>query len=320
LGQAMFCQNFDIGGNCLRLVTNSQAILEEISQRLEPFTCPRAERAMKIYLFSVGTALPVVVPQGAQHIRSGLTAEHFVYKGLWLIDFRGRGRMVVDREGGTALGFIKSHHLQEKPWLSDVMVHPVFELLRQRGLYLAHSGAVSFDGKGLLVCGESRSGKTTLVVHLVREGLNFLSDDRCFLRRTASEFEVLSFPEEVNVYPGNVADLREFQFLQDDGHNNDGRKSFDIREVYPDSVMNRAEIKAAVFPCWDAGGMSWLEAIPSGEAMKEMIPLTLEAFFPDTARAHFEFIGDLVQRIPCFKLYLGSDKGKWHHLVEKLIR
>ncbi|MBX3282276.1 MAG: HPr kinase/phosphatase C-terminal domain-containing protein [Acidobacteria bacterium] len=40
-----------------------------------------------------------------------------------------------------------------------------------------HASCVAIDGRGVLICGESGSGKTRLLIELVRRGAKFLADD-----------------------------------------------------------------------------------------------------------------------------------------------
>lgn len=317
----VFHQTFNLGGKRVRLVTNSRAILEGIEEWFSPFLSGETETMVDFCLFAVDEgAFPLIIPEGAQHFRSEFASEHFLYKQFWLIDFHGRGRMAVDLPRELALGFVRARYLQETPWLLEVLAQPLFELLRRKELYRAHSGVVSLKGNGFLIGGESQSGKTTLVLHLVGEGFEFLCDDHCFLGKTASGFEAFPFREQVRVYPGNVVHIPQFQFLQSDRHDGKSKRSFDIREIYPDSIVDRAELKVIIFPHWSSDGGSRLEAISPGEAMVELLPLTLEFIFPDTARAHFKFAGDLVEQIPCFRLHLGNDTGKWHRLVKGLVQ
>lgn len=50
-------------------------------------------------------------------------------------------------------------------------------LLAWRGILPFHGCAVSIDGKGVLICGESGAGKSSLTAALVAEGAQFISDD-----------------------------------------------------------------------------------------------------------------------------------------------
>jgi hypothetical protein len=316
----MFRQWFTIGETCIQFVTNEMAISRRIGEWLGPFASSGTQDSMKVCLFSVSDSLPIIIPENTQHIASGYMSEHFSHRGLWLIDVQGRARWVADTQRKLLLGFVQYHYFQGKPWLLETLTHPIFELLRRRELYLIHSGGVSFGEKGVLIAGESRSGKTTLVLQLVREGFRFMSDDRCFLRSVGSEFEILSFPEPVRVYSPNVADIPELQFLQDDEHEENAKRSFNIEEVYPNCMVKKAKLKAIVFPLWDSGDESQLEAMSASEALREMLCLTLEVLFAETARAHFTFIGDVVERVPCFRLYLSRDKREWHHILKELLQ
>lgn len=316
----MLHQSFDVGGNRFRLVSNNALILKRITRSLKPFLSPKAKSPVDLYVFCAdGGYLPVTIPVSARRVRSGDNAAVYLYKQFWLIDFQGMARIAVDRENGTALGFVQTRCLAEEPSLLEALLQPVYDYLRKKGLYMLHSGAVALGGKGLLLAGETQSGKTTSALRLVGGGFDFLSDDRCFLRKSGARFEALSFPEPVRVYPANVADLPEFQFLKKD-RQKIPKKVFDIKQVYPHSIIDKAELKAIAFPCWDAAGESRLEMVSPGQALKEMLPLTMTSLFPDTARVHFEFIADLVEKMPCFRFYLGSDKEKWHDIAKGLLQ
>ena len=310
---------FDIGGNGVELITDDRAIFERISRRFNCFITLERRQGIRLCLFRVDKNPSAIIPGDAVHIRTGPDSEHYLYGKSWLIDFPGLAVMVIDREREQALGFVQPDCLEKTPWLLEAMVHPVFELLRQRGLYLAHSAAVSLGDKGALIIGKAGGGKTTLALRLAGKDFKFLSDDRCFLRGNGPRFEMLSFPEEVRVHPGNVADLQEFQFLLSDSDNNGCKKSFPIREVYPDSVIDHARVDVIVFPQWCPDKDSRVDVISAREAMVEMLPQTLEFFFPNTSRVLFGFIGDLVIKVPSFRLYLGSNRERWHQLVADLI-
>ncbi len=317
----MFYRSLDIWGCYFRIVSNDALVLEGATQSLGPFFCAEAEDPVDLYIISVdGGHMPLTIPESARRVQSGDGAILFLYNQFWLMDFHGKARLAVHREKGTAWGFIQRRYVEEGSWLLGALSQPVSDYLGKRGLYMLHSGAVSLAGKGVLLAGESKSGKTTSALRLVGAGFGFLSDDRCFLRRSGCGFEVLSFPEPVTVYPPNVADLPEFQFLQGDGHDDIGRKSFGIEEVYPHSVVNRAELKAILFPCWYVAGESRLEMVSPGRAVREIFPLTISSLFPDSERAHFEFIADLVEKVPAYRLYLGGDKEKWPQLVKGLLQ
>ncbi|MCO5044511.1 MAG: hypothetical protein M9963_05485 [Kiritimatiellae bacterium] len=57
----------------------------------------------------------------------------------------------------------------------------VLNALAPHGVCIVHAGAVSFDGQGLLFCGRSGAGKTTLSRLCRESGATLLNDDRQFL-------------------------------------------------------------------------------------------------------------------------------------------
>jgi hypothetical protein len=52
-------------------------------------------------------------------------------------------------------------------------------------LYLApaHAACVARDGRGVLLCGDSGAGKTSLAYHLARNGWTYVSDNECWIVR-----------------------------------------------------------------------------------------------------------------------------------------
>ena len=68
---------------------------------------------------------------------------------------------------------------------------------------LIHAGAVSTNGRGVILAGDSCHGKTTLVLELVRRGFCFLSDETAALGR--SDHFVHPFPRSLRIRPQTLA-------------------------------------------------------------------------------------------------------------------
>ena len=74
---------------------------------------------------------------------------------------------------------------------------------RAGGLFL-HAAALAVDGRGLLIAGEKRAGKTTLLLHLLRTtGADFVSNDRVLLPAPAAP-EVRAMPTIVTLRTGTL--------------------------------------------------------------------------------------------------------------------
>ena len=59
-----------------------------------------------------------------------------------------------------------------------------------------HGTAVSIDGKGLLILGQSGSGKSQLALALITHGAKLISDDKVIIINTESEI-ILSAPKSI---------------------------------------------------------------------------------------------------------------------------
>jgi hypothetical protein len=85
------------------------------------------------------------------------------------------------------------------PWSSHLEYRLINEaLLRARGRWVLHAGAVAVPGRGTaLILGESGAGKTSLTLWLWTSGLRLVTDDLCPLRHGSLEPE--SFPRSLHM-------------------------------------------------------------------------------------------------------------------------
>jgi len=241
----------------------------------------------------------------------------FLHNGYWLVDYQNIARLKVDLKRERITGFLKSDSIP-RPDLFLELIYPLFELLRRRGIFAIHAGAVSLQDNGLIFPGRAGAGKSTLVLYLIEHGFKFLSDDRCLLFKNRAGFFALGLREKVRVFLANVADI--FRLKARLGDKPGVKKGFGIEEVYPDAIVKKARIKAIVLPCWTPELKTRLEPVSASAVLKALLPLSVEAFFPDSAKANFEFLSDLVTKLPCYKFYLGNDRENWHHIIKGLVQ
>lgn len=74
----------------------------------------------------------------------------------------------------------------------------------QQGALLAHAAGVSRRGKGLALAGFSGMGKSTLALHLLSHGLDFVSNDRLMLRREEGRPVMRGVAKHPRVNPGTI--------------------------------------------------------------------------------------------------------------------
>jgi hypothetical protein len=77
----------------------------------------------------------------------------------------------------------------------------VYSLLAQLYLASVHAACVALGGRGVLLCGESGAGKTSLSYACARRGWTFLSDDSSAMLRAAHSQTVLGKPHQLHFRP-----------------------------------------------------------------------------------------------------------------------
>ncbi len=264
-------------------------------------------------------SLPLKIPEEARQVSPAAISTHYLYDDLWLIDFGNSGAVVVDRERETLMVFCPRHRFRKILLSLESLFYPMFELMRRHGVYPIHSGAVSLEGKGVVIAGNSGAGKSTLIIHLVRSGFNFLSDDRCLMRRNCGRYEVVGVHGFARVYPQNVCDAPELHSVSKHFKEEHCKKEYDIGQIYPDRVAESAPVEMILLPQWKGNGTTRIKPISPMDAAIQLLPLSVETLFPDTARTQFQFIGELVERVAVYRMELGEDRWRWPHMLKELM-
>jgi hypothetical protein len=73
----------------------------------------------------------------------------------------------------------------------------VLYLLTQKYWTPIHAACVAWNGKGVLLCGDSGAGKSSLALACARAGWTFIADDSCFLIRSRRNRVVTGHPHEM---------------------------------------------------------------------------------------------------------------------------
>ena len=120
------------------------------------------------------------------------------------------GRAVRKRLTGMVFLFGGSLNLAVGPCLENdnQVVNFINNRLIQHeldhGALLAHAAGVSLDGKGLALAGFAGMGKSTLALHLMSRGLNFVSNDRLLVREAVGKPLMRGVPKLPRINPGTA--------------------------------------------------------------------------------------------------------------------
>ena len=319
----MTAKRFRIGPVDLRVEADDPAFLGRIAAWLSDYRCdddaaPASARTIRAAYRAASTEerlKPTLSPL-ARETHSNEVATYYQDGGAWVVAFRAGGFAIVDRERLRLTGAVNPKVVLPSVLRFEEYMHPLHELFRQLDLYPLHAACVARRDRGLLLLGPSGRGKSTLAADLVGRGFDFLSDDRCFVRETEERtVEALAFYEPFKLFASNVSHLRALRGADRLSADEASKQSFDIRAHYPERRQLRSRIAGLVFPQWSPEETSRLEPVAPGQALLELLPLTMVCFEPTSAKQQFDALGRLVASLPIVRLYLGRDRERWNELA-----
>ncbi len=120
------------------------------------------------------------------------------------------GRLVRKRLTGLIFLFGKDTHLAIGPCLknSNQVINFINNRLIQweldRGCLLAHAAAVTSGGKGMALAGFSGMGKSTLALHMMSLGADFVSNDRLLVKNSGPGAWMTGVAKLPRINPGTA--------------------------------------------------------------------------------------------------------------------
>ena len=223
------------------------------------------------------------------------------------------GRLVASAEAGTALcrpaeGYAEIVVADAAPDLVWAASRPLFtlclyELLRARGLYFLHTGAVEANGKCLLIAGTSGVGKSTMTTALAGLGLPMLADDTVFIDTTGAELLIQPFPDEIDLSTNSI-ELLGLQASARTRMPATEKWQLDPRELGFAVAERPSPPSVLIFPAFSRGEPA-LREIGVDEALLELTPMMLltgEA----AVRGHLDALARLARSVRSFRFALGS--------------
>jgi hypothetical protein len=237
-----------------------------------------------------------------------------------LLDFHRHGWLLLDPEQGTLEGCLTEPiTLHHQIVGSLFFLMPLSRLLASRGLYLIHAAALERNGRGVLMPGVSRSGKSTSCVALMRAGYRCLSDDKPFLRGNSKGIELLAFPEKLDVTDQTVSFIPELCTASTALTPGYRKKQFHPEAIYPGSTVNAVQPDLILFPRISGESASRLERLPKATALEMILPHSLLVFDRTTSADHFQLLARLVAGADCYRLHFGHNVLDLPRLIDPLL-
>lgn len=230
---------------------------------------------------------------------------------------------VIDRNATRTWGTYSSPLALED--LSVYLRGPILGfILRRRGTVALHASAVSIEGRAVVFCGCSASGKSTTAAALALKGFPVISDDIVPLQHQSGEFEVEPGCPQVCLWPDTVKQLLgasdalpqltptwEKCFLPLDGHSHNakfGREKQPLRLIY---LLGSPEHTDA----------PRIESLPPNKALPHLIANTYMHRLLDRAQLaeEFEVLGWLVTKVPIRRIIPHNDAGRIEDMCRLII-
>ena len=235
---------------------------------------------------------------------------------LYLDSFTKSSGLSVDTKKNIVRGYITPfHQLSEDIFLERFFFQPLSFILRHKGLFFIHAACVSKTQKGILIPGRMGSGKSTFTISLVRQGFNFLSEDKSILRKIGNDIYALAFPRKAGIIKKTARffpELKSVEFKFDQARREE-KGRFIMQEFYPQSLLDSAKIRLIIFPHFQTNGRTKIKPLSKKEALQKFIQDTDNfAFYnkdslPKIYRQYFAVLTSLVQQAVTYQIFY-SDK------------
>lgn len=169
---------------------------------------------------------------------------------------------------------------------------------------LLHAAAAEVDGRAVVLCAPSESGKTTLVAALVAAGWRYLTDEVVAVQ--PADGWLTPFPKPMSIDDGSwdtLARLRP-EIPEAALHLAASQWQVPASSIRAGAVSDGARPAVLVLPQYAAGATTQLTGMSRAEALVELMGQTFE---PDRDRPRdLRVLADLVRASACYRLRSGQ--------------
>lgn len=120
------------------------------------------------------------------------------------------GRLVRKVRTGMLFAFGGDEHFAFGPCIENeaqvvnFINNRYIQAMLHQGALLFHAAAVRWNGCGMALAGFAGAGKSTLALHIMGLGTDFISNDRAMVKLASDRLEILGVPKMPRVNPGTV--------------------------------------------------------------------------------------------------------------------
>jgi hypothetical protein len=299
------------------------ALIEAVHDRLAPFATAAAERPdfSITFLHSDAPSLP---PEGddarpVYEFPDGKVAYRDA-EGLLTISVGDRVRAHCWPGAGRAYVTVASPQPSDLWTLSHpVLTVTLMEMLKRAALFPVHAAGLALDGRGILLAGARRSGKSTLTMALTRRGTSFLTDDMVLVTEGPSGWHLRAFPDQVDLCDDTIDMFPELKALR----NTPVPPEWLKRQVRPEQAFGvpiawDVPAHTLIFPAIHDAEDSTLTPMSPEAALLHLAPNVLLTELT-TSQRHFDALAGLIAQCRCYRLATGRNLDRAAALVSEIV-
>jgi hypothetical protein len=171
-----FQADFNPIGTPIRVESNHETVVQVAADTFGRYGRPRPDTSPKFFLRLCVDPLHRAVPPWPKP--SFRSLNHLVHIACGDSNFA-----VADLNTGVCVGFVTEAMVKDSSFFKSTFLDCLFYVLAVHHDYTpVHCSGVASGGRGVLICGVSGTGKTTLAYACAKSGLQVLSDDVVHIR------------------------------------------------------------------------------------------------------------------------------------------
>lgn len=176
---------------------------------------------------------------------------------------------------------------------------------------LAHAGAMAKNGVGVLIPGQSGSGKSTSCLNLLCAGYDYLGDDYVWVE-LGEQLKVFSLYQTAKIEPENLHERFEYlkPFIKNKAEYEQQKAVFDVNDIMPNAGIISSPIKAILLPKVAYQPQTAFRKSSPTHALMAMAPTTLH-HLPHNRQNSYQKLMNISSALPNYHWDLGTDKEQF---------
>ncbi len=256
-------------------------------------------------------ACPMKLPETARELTSSQNLR-VLKDGNSAYLIRGDSVFQIDLLKGIGIGFLdKGFWERPQKVQQEFFMLTLLWLLHGHNLYGLHANGLAEHGVGILLVGDTGSGKTTISLSLIMQGWKYLSDDVVLLARGSCGITARAFQRGFSIDPFLARHYSALNTPHKTQIPGDGKVFLDITGLYPNAYLTSCVPRVLIFPKIVPLDKTKLFSVDKTKSLIYLMRNSGGSMI-DKARSirQMDVLKQLVYQSVCYELHLGQDMYK----------